>query len=82
MSIPVCNPILRLQQSLQTLLHHGPFYNVTHGGLRNCINRKRKKIVNFIKISKKLSAIVVILLTVNKIASSGDFSPLYRSFPL
>ena len=36
----------------------------------------------FIEITKFLSAIAVIPLTVNKIASSGVFSPLYTTFPL
>ena len=44
------------------------------------INRHNKKIIKisifFIKISNFLSAIAVIPLTVNKIASSGGFSPL------
>ena len=35
-----------------------------------------------IKISKFLSVKAVIPLTVNKIASSGVFGPLYTSFPL
>ena len=50
------------------------------------INRHNKKsyqnLYFFIKISNFLSAIAVIPLTVNKIASSGGFGPLYTSFPL
>ena len=41
-----------------------------------------KKLSFLIKISKFLSVKAVIPLTVNKIASSGVFGPLYTSFPL
>ena len=49
---------------------------------KNRVNLLIKKSHHSIKISKFLSVKAVIPLTVNKIASSGVFGPLYTSFPL
>ena len=61
------------------VLKYSDSCSVSH---ENMVNLLIKKSHHSIKISKFLSVKAAIPLTVNKIASSGVFGPLYTSFPL